>query len=64
VQVVLGRESIFAGLIAKLDKMGYLNARFLFHLRILPSRQGLLMDSDLLLTVPRLFAEEWVETVS
>ncbi|GAA0244645.1 MAG: DNA-binding transcriptional LysR family regulator [Marinomonas primoryensis] len=62
VQVVLGRREYFA-VDRELDKMGY-KRQVSVHLPNFVPAARVVMDSDLLLTVPRLFAEDMVETVS
>ncbi|MDE8602085.1 LysR family transcriptional regulator [Marinomonas sp. RSW2] len=62
VQVVLGRREYFA-VDRELDKMGY-KRQVSVHLPNFVPAARVVMNSDLLLTVPRLFAEDMVETAS
>lgn len=62
VQVVLGRREYFA-VDRELDKMGH-KRHVSVHLPNFVPAARVVMGSDLLLTVPRLFAEDMVETVS
>jgi len=62
VQVVLGRREYFA-VDRELDKMGH-KRHVSVHLPNFVPAARVVMDSDLLLTVPRLFAEDMVETAS
>jgi DNA-binding transcriptional LysR family regulator len=62
VQVVLGRREYFA-VDRELDKMGH-KRQVSVHLPNFVPAARVVMDSDLLLTVPRLFAEDIVETAS
>lgn len=61
VQVVLGRREYFA-VDRELDKMGH-KRHVAVHLPNFVPAARVVMDSNLLLTVPRLFAEDMVETV-
>lgn len=62
VQVVLGRREYFA-VDRELDKMGY-KRNVAVHLPNFVPAARMVMSSDLLLTVPRLFAEDMVEGTS
>ncbi|MCW8355727.1 LysR family transcriptional regulator [Marinomonas pontica] len=62
IQVVLGRREYFA-VDRELDKMGY-KRHVAVHLPNFVPAARVVMDSDLLLTVPRLFAEDMIETVT
>ncbi len=61
VQVVLGRREYFA-VDRELDKMGH-KRHVAVHLPNFVPAARVVMDSNMLLTVPRLFAEDMVETV-
>ena len=62
IQVVLGRREYFA-VDRELDKMGYKRHVAVQRPNFVPAAR-VVMDSDLLLTVPRLFAEDMIETVT
>jgi DNA-binding transcriptional LysR family regulator len=62
VQVVLGRREYFA-VDRELDKLGH-KRHVAVHLPNFVPAARMVMNSDLLLTVPRLFAEDMVESVS
>ncbi|MBR7888622.1 LysR family transcriptional regulator [Marinomonas sp. A79] len=62
IQVVLGRREYFA-VDRELEKMGH-KRQVAMHLPNFVPAARVVMDSDLLLTVPRLFAEDMTETVA
>lgn len=62
IQVVLGRREYFA-VDRELERMGH-KRQVAMHLPNFVPAARVVMDSDLLLTVPRLFAEDMTETVA